>query len=160
MKGDLFIFFNLYSGGWNPRSTRHCGHQWPIVPALGDYDGEIGEMIGEGNRSTRRKPASVPLCPAQTPHAARTRNRAAAVGRQRLTAWATARPKAILEKQVVRRELDPCGSNQVPTEGFCNHKKLTPRFDVREEFCDKLSKYELFKKHCACVEVTFSYSNW
>jgi hypothetical protein len=20
------FFFNLYSGGWNPRSTRHCGH--------------------------------------------------------------------------------------------------------------------------------------
>jgi hypothetical protein len=26
----------------------------PIVPAPGDYDGEIGEMIGRGNRSTRR----------------------------------------------------------------------------------------------------------
>jgi hypothetical protein len=43
----------------------------PIVPALGDYDdGEIGGMIGRGNRSTRRKPASMPLCPPQTPHAA------------------------------------------------------------------------------------------
>jgi hypothetical protein len=32
-----------------------------IVPASGDYDdGEIGGMIGGGNRSTRRKPASVP----------------------------------------------------------------------------------------------------
>jgi hypothetical protein len=58
-----------------------------IVPAPGDYDGgEIGEMIGRGNRSTRRKPAPVPLCPPQTPHAARTRTRAAAVGSQRLTA--------------------------------------------------------------------------
>jgi hypothetical protein len=45
-------------------------------------------MIGRGNRSTRRKPAPVPLCPAQTPHAARTRTRAAATGSQRLTAWA------------------------------------------------------------------------
>jgi hypothetical protein len=26
-------------------------------------------MIGRGNRSTRRKPAPVPLCPAQTPFA-------------------------------------------------------------------------------------------
>jgi hypothetical protein len=34
----------------------------------------------------------VQLCPPQTPHAARTRTRAAAVGSQRLTAWATARP--------------------------------------------------------------------
>jgi hypothetical protein len=50
----------------------------PIVPAPGDYDdGEIGGIIGKGNRSTRRKPA---------PHAARTRTRAAAEGSQRLTA--------------------------------------------------------------------------
>jgi hypothetical protein len=42
-----------------------------IVPAPGDYDdGEIsGVMIGKGNRSTRRKPAPVPFCPPQTPHA-------------------------------------------------------------------------------------------
>jgi hypothetical protein len=58
-----------------------------IVSAPGDYgDGEIGGMIGRGNRSTRRKPAPVPLCPPQTPHAARTRNLAAAVGSQRLIA--------------------------------------------------------------------------
>jgi hypothetical protein len=38
------------------------------VPAPGDYDdGEIGGMIGRGNRSTRRKPDPVPLCPPQTP---------------------------------------------------------------------------------------------
>jgi hypothetical protein len=64
----------------------------PTVSAPGDYDGEIGAMIGRGNWSTRRKPAPVPIFPPQTPHAARTRTRAAAVGRQRLTAWATARP--------------------------------------------------------------------
>jgi hypothetical protein len=66
----------------------------PIVPAPGDYDdGEIdGMMIGRGNRSTRRKPVPMPLCPPQTPNAAWTRTRAAAVGSQRLTASATARP--------------------------------------------------------------------
>jgi hypothetical protein len=58
----------------------------PIVPAPSDYDGEIGGMIGRENRSTRRKPAPVLLCPPQTPHADRTRTRAAAVGSQRLTA--------------------------------------------------------------------------
>jgi hypothetical protein len=58
----------------------------PLVPAPGDYDGEIGGMIGRGDRSTRRKPAPLPLCRPQTPHAARTRTRAAAVGSQRLTA--------------------------------------------------------------------------
>jgi hypothetical protein len=57
------------------------------VSAPGDYDnGEIGGMIGRGNRSTRRKPALVLLCPPQTPHAARTRTWAATVGSQRLTA--------------------------------------------------------------------------
>jgi hypothetical protein len=75
-------------GGVRPvGSTRHCGHQWPIVPAPGDYDeGQFGGMIGKGHRSTRRKPVPVPLCLPQTPHAARTRTRVAAVASQRLTA--------------------------------------------------------------------------
>jgi hypothetical protein len=33
-----------------------------------DELGAIGGMIGKGNRSGRRKPASVPLCPPQVPH--------------------------------------------------------------------------------------------
>jgi hypothetical protein len=58
-----------------------------IVLAQGDYgDGDIGGMIGRENRSTRRKPAPMPLCPPQIPHAARMRTRNAAVGSQRLTA--------------------------------------------------------------------------
>jgi hypothetical protein len=57
----------------------------PIVPAPGDYDdGEIGGVIGRRNQNTRRKPAPVPLCPPQTPQAARTRTRAVAVGSQPL----------------------------------------------------------------------------
>jgi hypothetical protein len=70
---DVSDQHHCYSGGWSPvGSTRHCGHQWPIVPALGDYDdGETGGMIDRGNRSTRRKPAPLPLCPPQTPRAAR-----------------------------------------------------------------------------------------
>jgi hypothetical protein len=42
-----------------------------IVPAPGDY-GHVeigGMMICKGNGSTRRKPATVPHCPSQTPHA-------------------------------------------------------------------------------------------
>jgi hypothetical protein len=42
----------------------------PIVPAPDDCeDGELfgGMKIGRGNRSTRRKPATVPLCPPQIP---------------------------------------------------------------------------------------------
>jgi hypothetical protein len=52
-----------------------------------------GIKIGRGNRSTRRKPAPAPLCPPQNPlDQIRARTRAAAVGSQRLTAWAMARP--------------------------------------------------------------------
>jgi hypothetical protein len=51
---------------------------WP-----GDYDdGEIGGIIGKGNRSTRIKPAPVLLCPPQIPHSALTQTRVAAVGSQ------------------------------------------------------------------------------
>jgi hypothetical protein len=58
----------------------------PIVPAQGDYDdGDIGGMIGRGNRITWRKLAPMPLCPQQTPYAARMQTQVAAVGSQRLT---------------------------------------------------------------------------
>jgi hypothetical protein len=42
----------------------------PVVPAPCHYDDEEigGMMIGKGNRSTRRKPAPVPLYPPQKPH--------------------------------------------------------------------------------------------
>jgi hypothetical protein len=58
-----------------------------------DY-GAVGWMrIGRGNRSTRRKPAPMPLCPPQIPHdLSWDRTRPAAEGSQRLTAWALARP--------------------------------------------------------------------
>jgi hypothetical protein len=58
-----------------------------------DYGAVGGMRIGRGNRSTRRKPAPVPLCPPQIPHNLTwDRTRAAAVGSRRLTAWAMARP--------------------------------------------------------------------
>jgi hypothetical protein len=77
----------LHSGGWNQGPLDTAATYWPIVSASGDYDnGEIGGMVGRGNRSTRRKPAPVPLCSPQIPHAVRTRTRAAAVGSQHLTA--------------------------------------------------------------------------
>jgi hypothetical protein len=67
--------------------------EWPIVPAPGDYDdGEFGGMkIGRGNLSTRRKPFPATISPPQIPP---DQTRAAAVGSQRLTAWAMARPHA------------------------------------------------------------------
>jgi hypothetical protein len=79
----FFIFFICIVGGWNQGPLDTAATLWPIVSAPGDYDnGEIGGMIGRENWSTRRKPAPVPLCPPQTPHAAQTRTRAAAVGSQ------------------------------------------------------------------------------
>jgi hypothetical protein len=61
-----------------------------------DYDdGEIGGMIGRGNRSTRRKPAPVALCPPQTPHAARKRTWARRGGKPASNHSATARPASI-----------------------------------------------------------------
>jgi hypothetical protein len=52
-----------------------------------DYGAVGGMRISRGNRSTRRKPAPVPLCPAQIPHDLTwDRTRAAAVGSQQLTA--------------------------------------------------------------------------
>jgi hypothetical protein len=71
---------------------------WPIVPApdVDDECGAVGGMrISKGKRSTRTKPAPVPLCPPQIPHDLTwARTRAAEVGSGRLTAWAMAGPGA------------------------------------------------------------------
>jgi hypothetical protein len=84
---EHFFLIGIVGGGVQLGPLGTAATNRPIVPAPGDYDdGEIGGMIGRENRSTRRNPAPVPLCPPQTPHAARTRTRAAAVGSQRLTA--------------------------------------------------------------------------
>jgi hypothetical protein len=77
---------------------------WPIVPAPGNCeDGEFGGMNGRGNLSTRRKPAPTPLRPPRIPLDARTR--AAAVGSQRLTASAMARPSHDLARGLVGRHI-------------------------------------------------------
>jgi hypothetical protein len=62
---------------------------WPIVPVPDEDD----VMSGRGNRSTKRKPAPVPLCPPQIPHAlTRAQTRAVTVGSQQLAARAMAWP--------------------------------------------------------------------
>jgi hypothetical protein len=83
-----FFIIRIVGGGVQLGPLGTAATNRPIVPFPGDYDdGELGGMmIGRGNRSIRRKPAPMPLCPPQTPHAARTRTRTAAVGSQRLTA--------------------------------------------------------------------------
>jgi hypothetical protein len=61
---------------------------------IDDKCGAVGRMrIGKGNRSTRWKPAPVPLCPLQIQRDLTwARTRTATVGSRRLTAWAIARP--------------------------------------------------------------------
>jgi hypothetical protein len=58
---------------------------WPM--ADDDECGTFSAKLGSVKRSSRRKPAIVPLCPPQIPRdVTRASTRAAAVGSQRLTA--------------------------------------------------------------------------
>jgi hypothetical protein len=84
----FFFEIGIVGGGVQLGPLGTAATNRPIVPAPSDYDArEIGGMIGRGNRSTRRKPALVPLCPPQIPHDLNwARTLAAAVGSRRLTA--------------------------------------------------------------------------
>jgi hypothetical protein len=60
------FFFSVSWGGVRLSPLGRSATNWPIVPSPDD---ECGTMrIGKGNRSTRRKPAPMPLCPPQIPH--------------------------------------------------------------------------------------------
>jgi hypothetical protein len=62
--GVVVFLIGIVGGGVQFVPLGTAATNSPIVP--GDYyddDGEIGGMIGRGNRSTRRKRAPVPLCP-------------------------------------------------------------------------------------------------
>jgi hypothetical protein len=84
----MFFLIGIVGGGVQLGPLGTAATNRSIVPAPGNYDdGEISGMMAVGrNISARRKPAPVPICPPQTPHAARRRTRAAALGSQRLTA--------------------------------------------------------------------------
>jgi hypothetical protein len=73
-----FFLIGIVGGGVQLGPLGTTATNRPILPTPGDYhDGETGGMmIGKGNRSTRKKSASVPLCLPQNPHAAQTRTRA------------------------------------------------------------------------------------
>jgi hypothetical protein len=74
----------LFSHGMRLSPFGIAATVWPTVPAPDDNDdcGAIGGMrIGMGNRSTRRKPAALQLCPPQIPYdLIRARTQATAVG--------------------------------------------------------------------------------
>jgi hypothetical protein len=93
--GPVIIFIIISGVGLSPLGIAATSGLLYKLQMVGEGDcGVIGGMrIGRGNRSTRRKSAPAPLCPPQIPHdQTRDRTRAAAVGSQRLTAWAMARP--------------------------------------------------------------------
>jgi hypothetical protein len=99
----LDLFYTVACGGMRLSPLVTSATNGPIVPAP-DYRwiwSIFGGMrIGRGNRSSRRKPVLVPLCPPQIPHdLTRDRTQAAAVGSRRLTAWATARPATKLKTE-------------------------------------------------------------
>jgi hypothetical protein len=61
---NLIFLIDIVVGGVLLGPIGTAATNRPIVPAPGDYDdGEVGGMIDKENRNTRRKPASVPLCP-------------------------------------------------------------------------------------------------
>jgi hypothetical protein len=77
-------------------STWYVGHKLACWTS-----GAFGRMrIGKGNRTTRGKPAPVPLCPPQIPHVlTRDRILTAATGSRGLTVWAMARPRCQKKKE-------------------------------------------------------------
>jgi hypothetical protein len=97
------FFFSFFGGGWDwfhfvRRPPFGLVYQHRMID---DECGVVGGMrICRGNQRTRRKPASVPICPPQILHDLTwDRTRAAAVGSRRLTAWAMARPCLKLSRQ-------------------------------------------------------------
>jgi hypothetical protein len=91
---------------------------WPTVPAPGDYDdGEIGGMmIGRGNRSIRRKPTLVPLCPPQKPHMLCPDANPGRRGGKRATnclSYGTAFLMALSMMITVSKDVTPCNPAEV-----------------------------------------------
>jgi hypothetical protein len=65
-------------------------------------------VVGGGNRSTRRKPAPVPLHPQQIPHNVTWyRTRSGAVGSRWRFGWAVTQPTLNISKHLKNREIFP-----------------------------------------------------
>jgi hypothetical protein len=100
------FLFKFVSGRWSPYGSPRgtAASYWPTVPVPGDCeDGEVGGMNcgwqGKPKYSEKTCPSAIlsttnPTC--QT----RARNLAAAVGSQRLTASAMARPYGMVNFQL------------------------------------------------------------
>jgi hypothetical protein len=78
-------YFFLFLSWGEPEYIWYCGHSFDLLYQHRMIDDECGAVdkmrIGRVNRSTRRKPAPVPLCQPQLPHdLTRTRTQAAPMG--------------------------------------------------------------------------------
>jgi hypothetical protein len=112
------FFFNLCGGTFGTAATTGVLYQ-PRIKGDGDCREIGGIKIGRGNRSSRRKPAPAPLSTPQIPHAyTRFWTRAAAVGSQRLTAWAMVRPAVWYKAWTVLARLDAGIVGSSPTRGM------------------------------------------
>jgi hypothetical protein len=99
----FFFFFSFLGWGETVHLVRLPLTGLLYQPRMIDDDecGAVcGMIIGKGNRSTRRKPVPVPLCPPQIPHDLTwAGTRATAVWKRRLTDWAMARPHFIVTQR-------------------------------------------------------------
>jgi hypothetical protein len=96
LSGYLCLYyFLLFLAGWD------WGHYWRILPAPDDrwwwlWSNSWNEDWQGKPKYSEKKTAPMPLCPPQMPHDfSWDRTRTAAVGSQRLTAWAMARPLCV-----------------------------------------------------------------
>jgi hypothetical protein len=106
--------------------------------------------IDRGNRSTRRKPAKVPLCQPQIPHdLIWTRTQAPAVGSRQLTVLPTARPLSLLCLQLSL----PCDRyQQCPLLPCFRSYRLTPAPQLTH--CSNCPGYNIsHRKHRSFVAV-------
>jgi hypothetical protein len=118
---NMYLFiFRIVGGGVQAGSTRHVGHWMAYCTCPGWlWWWRIGGIkIGRGNRSIRRKPTPAPLCPPQIPLGQTwVWTRAAAVGSQRLTAWAMARP--MRPEKEVPWVVGDGGTRDFPLSAYC-----------------------------------------
>jgi hypothetical protein len=91
-----FFLIGIVGGGGVESNWVHSALRPPIgllcQPRMITMMEKLVEWLARETEVLGENPAPVPFCPPQTPHAARTRTRAATLGSQRLTAWAKALP--------------------------------------------------------------------
>jgi hypothetical protein len=146
VSSDLVYFFFLIEWDWQLSPLDTSATDSPLYRPRMIKDKECGAIdgirIGRGNRSTRREPASVPLCPPQIPHdLTRARTWAASVEIWRITAWTMARSSksgfyAVVLKNVVPMQIE----HMTAPISFC----VFPRC-IRLSFSHRLHIYVCWK---------------